>query len=260
MNSRSAVRHDHPIPPAKYFGASPTFNQWCKLSIADAVHSLHEARGFEGQNILFHLNHPIQYAYLVGVIVSIDATSTGPTMITLDDGSGVCIDMVVKRDKSSDEPGTTLTEKVTMGFSSGPLNMVDPSKLFLDGTTLQPGMVVKAKGTFSSFRGIRQVELKRLALIKDTAEEMAAWEAEARFKREVLARPWVLTEEERREIDEGWRKEDAQMKLEEARRELKGKERARKKEVVERKRAKREREEEGKRRVLEERMNEGALI
>ncbi|TKX23695.1 hypothetical protein C1H76_4211 [Elsinoe australis] len=262
MNNARALEHDkYLIPAAKYFGHSSTYNQWCKLSIADTLYKLRHAKGFEGQNVLFYLNHPIQFAYLVGVIASIEATSTGPTTITLDDGSGVCIDLVVRRDQSSELHGATQTERLTMGGSSGPMGLIlDPTMLYLDERLLQVGLVIKAKGTFSAFRGVRQLDLKRLSVIKDTTEEIAAWKAEAEFRQEVLSRPWILSSDDQNRIDAATKQEDAQMRLEEARQALKKKERAKRRQQYERKRAQREEQEERKRQALEAEMNEGALV
>ncbi|PNS20285.1 CST complex subunit STN1 [Sphaceloma murrayae] len=281
MSNGRVAGYEHAIPPAKYFGASPTYNQWCKLSIADALYRLREAKGFEGkshhitssaqsvarfdghvgQNILFYLNHPIQYAYLVGIIVSIEVTSTGPAIITLDDGTGACIDLVILRDKSSEVFGRTQTDRVTMGSSSGAIGMIlDTKTLYLDDDLLQPGLVVKAKGTFSAYRGVRQINLKRLNILKDTAEELAAWEAETKFRTEVLSEPWILSTKQRQSIDAMNKQEEAQLKLEEARADLEKKQRARKLEQHMRKRAKREEEEERQRRKLEAEMDEGALV
>ncbi|KAF4555936.1 Hypothetical protein D9617_2g059010 [Elsinoe fawcettii] len=261
MNKKPAGRQDVSIPPAKYFGASPTYNQWCKLSIADTVYRLHEEKGFEGQNVLFYHNHPVQYAYLVGIIVSIEAASSGPTMITLDDSSGACIDLVVKRDKSSDDPGHTKTEKLTISYTTGPMGpILNPIKLSLDGQHLQPGLLVKAKGTFSSFRGIRQIDLKRLAIVKNTTEEIAAWQAEGKSRKDIFSKPWILTEADRKRIDATIRQGDAQAKLEEARQALKKRQRSKKLEVQQRRKAKREEEEEQQRQIVEAKMNEGALV
>jgi len=49
-----------------------------------------------GQNIYFHLNHPIRYIYLIGVVVEIDFWERF-AILTIDDGSGAVIEVKVAR-------------------------------------------------------------------------------------------------------------------------------------------------------------------
>lgn len=55
--------------------------------------------------------------------------------------------------------------------------------------------VVKAKGNINEFWGRKQVLLKRITVLKDTNEEMAALAETTEFKRNVLSKPWVVSEE-----------------------------------------------------------------
>lgn len=68
--------------------------------------------------------------------------------------------------------------------------------IHIDKQVLEIGTVVKAKGTISTFRNLRQIELKRIWIVRSTAEEMAEWVEGAKFKGEVLSKPWVLSQEQ----------------------------------------------------------------
>lgn len=63
----------------------------------------------------------------------------------------------------------------------------------LEGVAL--GSIVKAKGSINQFRGVKQVLLRRITVLKDTNEEVAAWAETTRFKRNVLLKPWVVSDE-----------------------------------------------------------------
>lgn len=55
--------------------------------------------------------------------------------------------------------------------------------------------IVKAKGSVNEFWGQRQVQLKRITVLKDTNDEVAALAETTQFKRDVLLKPWVVSEE-----------------------------------------------------------------
>ncbi len=85
-----------PIYPAYCFSASPTFNKWVKLTVVD-IHALRQEKGFEGQNIFFHLNHPIRYVYLIGPVVAIDNVNDHFLLLEIDDGSGATLEVKITR-------------------------------------------------------------------------------------------------------------------------------------------------------------------
>ncbi|KAI9654448.1 MAG: hypothetical protein M1831_005414 [Alyxoria varia] len=84
------------IYPAFCFKASPTYNKWVKLTAAD-VHALRREPGFEGQNVFFHLNHPLRYVYLCGPVVAIDFITSRYVLFTLDDSSGANVEIKIER-------------------------------------------------------------------------------------------------------------------------------------------------------------------
>lgn len=193
--------------PRRYFPASPTWTTWNSLTAAD-VHALRTERGFEGQRVYFYMNHPIQFVSVVGLLVHVETYAEGKyTVLTLDDGSGECMDVKVKRTERVELDDTlwhTEAEHVNVG-----VNLGQPA-VYLGEVPIEIGAVVKAKGTIDSFRNVRQLELKRLFLIKDTNAEAAAWSKTAEWKRKTLSTPWVLTQSQREKVDEQIRLQERQ--------------------------------------------------
>ena len=224
------------IPPAKYWSLSPTYNHWVKLSAHDIVHTLHQPPAFAGQPVLFFNNCPIRYAYVVGVILSIEAFNETTAVILLDDSSGACIEVVLRG--KVEVPGLTRT--------------ADGLGLVLDGKSLAPGVVLKAKGTFTSFRGVRQIELRRVAVVGCTRDEVAAWKARAAARKE-LERGWVLSAAEMEALDAEIARADKLAVEQEGQRRAKKQER-------ERTRGERETRRETRRQKQERAMDAGALI
>ena len=60
------------------------------------------------------------------------------------------------------------------------------------------GSIIKAKGSITTFRGVRQLSLERIFMVKDTAEEARCWAENTAFTREVLEKEWVVGKEEER--------------------------------------------------------------
>lgn len=70
----------------------------------------------------------------------------------------------------------------------------------VDNHILDIGTVLKAKGTISQFRGVKQLELKRVQVVHSTDEEVQAWAETAAFKSGVLSAPWRVTSAQHSEI------------------------------------------------------------
>lgn len=133
-------------------------------------------------------------------------------------------------------------------------------EVVVDNQRLDIGSVVKAKGTISEFRGIKQIDLKRIWVVTTTNEEAQAWAETADFKQEVLSKPWHVSSREHKQIKA--RKSLERKKLEEyARRKA---EHEVKKEAQRQARAvhmaQKEKKQELQRRKEEVMMNAGALI
>ncbi|KAI6792809.1 hypothetical protein KC360_g3769 [Hortaea werneckii] len=216
------------IHPRRYFDASPTFQHWNKVTCAD-VHALRSESGFQGQGIYFHLNHPIQFIRVVGLLVEIQTVAGGKyTLLTLDDSSGECLVLKIKsrdlRQSNEEYPSNTEIDNVDVHVSLG------HTTVLLNSAPLQIGHVVKAKGTVEFFRNKRQLDLKRLFLVPSTNAEAQAWSETAKWKRDVLSKPWRLTQDARdkvdkdilrqtqKERDHARRKQDWSRKVEERRR------------------------------------------
>ena len=243
-----------PIYPRKYFSVSPTFNHWNKLTCFDLHHHLRAEPGFQGQKLLFHLNHPIQFVRLVGVLVEIDTVAEGRyTLLTLDDGSGACaVVKIVRRKEAEREDGVQWPSNTEVDNVDVRVRVGAPLEVYLNGQVVQLGSVLKVKGTLDTFRSTRQLELKRLFLVPDTTAEAQAWSETARWKSEVLSQPWVLKPQQREAVDRNLVEEERKGREHERRR----REWERK---AEEKRRRRDEKSEGKRKKLEAFYDAGAL-
>lgn len=72
--------------------------------------------------------------------------------------------------------------------------------VMVDHHTLDIGTVIKAKGTISVFRGIKQLDMKRIWVVPTTNEEAQAWAETAAYKQAVLSAPWHINSAEHRKI------------------------------------------------------------
>ncbi|KZF24882.1 hypothetical protein L228DRAFT_258389 [Xylona heveae TC161] len=218
----SGQRHQPLQPPLRYypaycFPASPTFGTWAHLSIAD-VRRLDSIDGYDFQSIYFHLNHPIKYVRLVGIIIAFDQYETR-NVLTLDDGSGATIEVGCRRteeeiqaqaqiraglDPSSDlytGNGTGLKSTTTGAGKDKDKALANDRKASGNTATDQGinlscydvGSIVKVKGLIKVFRGTRQLELKRISPITSTTQEMHAWEENTHFRTTILSTPWYVS-------------------------------------------------------------------
>jgi hypothetical protein len=145
-----------------------------------------------GQRIYFYLNHPIRYVRVVGVVVAIDDINVKYTVLTLDDGSGATIECKIVRlaaefYNSVESASNTMIENVNV------ISHLGIFEVTVDHEHIDIGTVIKAKGTISEFRGKKQLELKRVWLVRTTNEEVKAWAETAAYKREVLSVPWHIS-------------------------------------------------------------------
>ncbi|KAF2493567.1 hypothetical protein BU16DRAFT_541239 [Lophium mytilinum] len=269
MTTLLDANKDAPIYPAFYFRASPTYNDWAKLTVRD-VYGLRTVPEFEAQGIYFHLNHPIQYVRLIATVVGIDQISKY-VILNLDDHSGATIEAKITRleprdivirdaedhpekytlqkpkprrsgyrcaessrleDSTLESPyfGDSLWDKSIMGNKSAKsrpptipeaiqamaaagvrettianveiISSLGTFDVVVDGITLDVGSVVKVKCTIGRFRNERQLEIKRIWVIKDTNEEVQAWADTSKYRQTVLSKPWRLSSRARRKFDE----------------------------------------------------------
>ncbi|KAI4150913.1 MAG: hypothetical protein L6R39_002127 [Caloplaca ligustica] len=191
--------------PHYCFQHSPTYNTWARLTAAD-VHALRARPGFEGQNTYFHLNHPISWVRLVGVIVAFDIYPNRATM-TLDDSSGSTIDLFCRKEVTNNVSAvnTTVDSHGAITLNGGWKPRDDEHtyttnegyKVNLQGIDI--GSVVKVKGGISEFRGDKQVTLERICISHQllsarNATQLTAWTENATFYQDILSKPWVVSE------------------------------------------------------------------
>ncbi|KAF2643536.1 hypothetical protein P280DRAFT_515933 [Massarina eburnea CBS 473.64] len=210
MSTHQPTTKTFRIYPAYCFRVSPTWDGWVRLSAAD-VHALRTEPEFKGQRIYFHLNHPIRFVCVVGAVVAIDDINFKYTALTIDDGSGATIELkIVRQPPNADEPdkSNTVINNVNVHSHRGVF------EVSVDHQQVDIGTVIKAKGTISEFRGLKQVELKRAWIVSTTNEEVQAWEKMATFKKDVLSRPWRLTSAQHKQIVKEDRKREETEKRE----------------------------------------------
>ncbi|KAI4239337.1 MAG: hypothetical protein L6R40_005552 [Gallowayella cf. fulva] len=156
------------------------------------------------QNIYFFVNHPIQWVRLVGVIVAFDLYPNRITM-TLDDSSGFTIEIFCKKDRTFITPridssvgnhGVITLNKKPAQKDDEHVCITSEGKVNLE--SFHVGSVVKIKGGISEFRGEKQVTLERISLVRTTNDEAALWAENAAFHRDILTRPWIVSDHEQR--------------------------------------------------------------
>lgn len=259
MTARSSEAYH--FYPAKYFSVSRTNFVWNALTAHDVHNTLLTRPGFEGQNLYFILNHPIKFVQLVGLVVDVELLGNGKYLIlTIDEGSGSTIECKAEVRQltrpNEQEPLGKVKEEWPSNTHVNNLNVnvdLGSPKVTIDGHLIDIGTVLKAKGTIDTFRSQRQLKLERVRIVKDTNEEVKAWQETANWKADVLSKPWVLTEAQKREVDVELERERV-VEIEKSRvKKVKDAEHARKKRKYEERK-------EGKRRVLEGEFDKGALV
>ncbi|KAI5923545.1 hypothetical protein F4810DRAFT_210666 [Camillea tinctor] len=182
--------------PSYCFHLSPTINKWCPLRASDIV-GLESRPGFEVQDVYFHLNHPIRWVRITGVVVAIDEYY-GRRVYTIDDSTGACIECCVtvpvpaktkplwaiSNEASSDAAKTKAAESSTE----------EPAPVLPD---VDVGTIVEFRGSVSTFREHKQVKVLKTITVRSTSQEVLFWNKIRDFRRDVLSRPWVL---ERKEV------------------------------------------------------------
>ena len=174
----------------------------------------------------------------------------------MDDGSNACIDVKIARKAVSRvEPGESNTAIKNLQVESSRSSF----DILIDGKEVDIGKVIKAKCTLSSFRGVRQLDLKRVWVISNTNEEVALWKDMANFKRDVLSHPWILTKEDEEKVDRQVRDDERLDKTRERKLKAEARARSERHRIREEKRSQHEGRVEQRRREAEARYNTGAL-
>lgn len=201
-----------------------------------------------GHDVLFYLNHPIQFVSVVAPVTAIDEIRGRFILLTIDDGSGSTIVVKVRQvEQSVDSHSNTSVLNVNVFSTLGRY------WLEIDNEPIDVGSVIKAKCTIETFRGERQLLLQRASLVKTTKEEAEAWLDIARWKLDTLSKPWKLSDQELEALE---KQERARV----ARAQEETRSNAELRRARARLREKRERKMEKKRREEREAMDHGALV
>ncbi|KAK7942699.1 uncharacterized protein PG986_011812 [Apiospora aurea] len=178
---------------------SPTINKWCPLT-AQHIHDLSWKVRIDNQKyVFFHLNHPIYWVRIVGVVVAIDSFYSR-RIYTIDDSSGACIECCVTLpppEKTTSAPTTTNTTTATnsnnnnsnSNSNSNPLLPPPPPDPY---PGIETGLVVEVKGALTLFRNQPQIDVTKMAHLRSTSAEVAFWGKIRAFREGMLASPWFV--------------------------------------------------------------------
>ncbi|KAK4127200.1 hypothetical protein N657DRAFT_566054 [Parathielavia appendiculata] len=175
--------------PQYCFHLSPTINRWCHFRISDIL-ALRSHPGFQGQDVYFHINHPIKWVRISGVVVAVDEREMR-NLYTIDDGSGATLECLVKSAPRA-APGTAAAGAATDAKSSSNSN----TQPVVDAP-IDVGHVLDIKGSVGTFRDNKQIRAEKIVHLRSTEQEVVFWEKVAQLKQDVLSKPWVL---DRREV------------------------------------------------------------
>ncbi|KAK4166383.1 hypothetical protein QBC43DRAFT_17088 [Cladorrhinum sp. PSN259] len=175
------------IYPQYCFHLSPTLNHWCHFRAADLVR-LKRHPGFEGQDIYFHLNHPIKWVRVCGLVVAIHELD-GRRIYTIDDSSGATIECVLNVPRAFGVAGPAVgtaewNYKVKEDTTGRKFASVDGP--------IDVGHVLDIKGSADVFRDEMQVDPDKIKHIHTTEQEAQFWAKAAQLRKDVLDKPWVL--------------------------------------------------------------------
>jgi hypothetical protein len=195
----------------------------------------------------------------VGVVVAIHDIHPRFTLLTIDDGSGANIELKIVRtplteQHSVDHPSNTEVNNVSV------ISQLGDFEVMVDNQPLDIGSTIKAKCTISEFRGIKQLEMKRVWNIKTTNGEAEAWAETAAFKLNVLSKPWHLSSAEARKIKHEQKVEKKKLQEYERRKSEYERKKDERRQAREAHNAERERRLEKRRQKEEIMMNAGAII
>jgi hypothetical protein len=206
------------------------------------------------------------------MIVQISVVANGRfVLLVLDDGSGENIEVKIERlpmEQASinrDRNGNTSSYVPQFGignivhYSSRTTvaNLIVPAITFTNSITIDSklasiGTIILAGGSVVTFRDSRQIMLAQIGIIDNTETEIHYWSQVATWKRTKLARPWILTAQQRED-------HDAKLRRDLGKAEAKRCKAQKRQRHLERKQQEDERHAEEERRKEEMQMNEGAM-
>ncbi|KAI0022843.1 hypothetical protein F4780DRAFT_731812 [Xylariomycetidae sp. FL0641] len=183
--------------PVYCFHLSPTINRWCPLRGSDIV-KLERRSEFEVQDVYFHLNHPIRWVRITGVVVAIDEYY-GRRIYTIDDSTGECVECCLALPKPADDgqrKGKASGSGASTRTDDKPGTAKDAETLPEVPADIDIGTVLEVKGSLQLFREQKQIKIQKVLCIRSTNQEVQFWTKIRDFRREVLSQPWLLDPKE----------------------------------------------------------------
>lgn len=156
-----------------------------------------------GQDVYFHVNHPIKWVRICGVVVSVDERET-KHFYMIDDGSGATLECVVNVTPGA-APRTTAARVAAAAATADPKSNVHTDTRPVFDAPIDVGHILDIKGSVSTWRNNRQIRAERIVHLHSTEKELMFWEKVTLLKRDVLSKPWVL---DRREVRRCKREEE----------------------------------------------------
>lgn len=184
----------HPLYPQYCFKLSPTVNTYAHMHACD-IDALTTHSGFHGQNLFFHLNHPIQWVRVAGIVVAIDEYP-GRRIYTVDDSSGVCIECLVDVPRADAALTAAVSGAKVDSKNLGKAELTPPAPKRVVPDEVDVGTLIDVKGGLSLFRGYKQIKILKATILRSTEQEVFFWEKIREFRHDVLAEPWQLTDKE----------------------------------------------------------------
>ena len=184
------------------------------------------------ERALYHFdNHPVKWVRITGVVVAVDEFK-GKRVFTVDDSSGMCIECTAvapppppqtENDKPSMPSHLNQIASLMTGRNTGVLNAAGDKKMRegkdkemkagakgKEGRKIAPsvqspavpwdevdvGTVVKVKGRVTNWWDTIQIEVIKIEVLGCTDQEVRCWNEVSAFKKDVLSKPWVVSQEE----------------------------------------------------------------
>lgn len=185
------------------------------------------------ERALYHFdNHPVKWVRITGVVVAVDEFK-GKRVFTVDDSSGMCIECTAiappppppqtENDKPSMPSHLNQIASLMAVRNTGVINAAGDKKMRegkekgmkagakgKDGRKVAPsvqcpavpwdevdvGTVVKVKGRVTNWWDTIQIEIIKIEVLGCTDQEVRCWNEVLAFKRDVLSKPWVVSQEE----------------------------------------------------------------
>lgn len=149
-----------------------------------------------GQGFYFHLNHPVKWVRIAGVVVGVDEYP-GRHIYTVDDGSGATIECVVRvapRPQAEQLGGMDAAQAAERLRQAGEAAKAAADKVSIDAT-IDVGHVLQVQGLVKVFRDVKQVEATKVVHLLSTEQEVEFWTRLHRFRGDIIGRPWTLDRE-----------------------------------------------------------------